>query len=285
MKLQASLDDIGVRLDVTITKHADNVSRAFVGKLFEQNKVTVNGQQERPSYKVREDDTIDVDFDFEEAQVIPAIDLPVLYEDDDCIVIDKPAGVLTHSKGAFNPEATVATFIAAKLRNQTGDRGGIVHRLDRATSGVIICAKTPEALSFLQKQFSLRKVKKSYQAIVSGDVSPPEAIIDVPIGRNPKDPKSFYPTVHGKTATTTYKVIATNGTYTHLALYPYTGRTHQLRVHLQHIKHPIVGDNLYGGEPADRMYLHATSLEITLPNRERKVFQSPLPDNFTAIIG
>ncbi len=285
MKFKASLDDTGARLDVTITKHADAVSRAFVGKLFDQNKVTVNGQKERPSYKIRENDTIEVDFDFEQAQIIPDIDLPVLYEDDDCIVINKPAGVLTHSKGAFNPEATVATFIAPKLRDQTGDRGGIVHRLDRATSGVIICAKTPEALSFLQKQFSLRKVKKSYQAIVTGTVDPAEAVIDIPIGRNPKDPKSFYPTVHGKTATTTYKVIATDGVHTHLALYPYTGRTHQLRVHLQHIKHPIVGDILYGGEPADRMYLHATSLEITLPSSERKVFESPLPDNFTVMIG
>lgn len=268
------------RLDVYLSGKIDNVSRSFLEKLCEQQKVTVNGVVARGNHKLHESDIVVIDFDFEKAKQIPPIDLEVIYEDEYCIVICKPEGILTHSKGAFNPEATVATFIADKISNMTGDRAGIVHRLDRGTSGVILCAKTPAALQWFQKQFSNRKVKKTYYAIIEGALDPNEAIIDIPIERNPRNPKLFRTSQLGKPAQTHYKVAKQSSRYALLELHPYTGRTHQLRVHLQHMKHSIVGDPLYGGKEADRMYLHAALLEITLPNSERHIFEAPLPASF-----
>jgi 23S rRNA pseudouridine1911/1915/1917 synthase len=200
------------------------------------------------------------------------------------LVINKPAGVLTHSKGAFNPEGTVASFAAPKTKGMEGDRAGIVHRLDRATSGVIIVAKDPTTMSLLQKQFSQRKVKKTYFAVVNGIPEIVKALIEVPIERNPKDPKTFRPGTTGKQALTEYEVIEQALARSLLVLRPATGRTHQLRVHLKYIGHPIIGDTIYDGEPADRMYLHAGKLEITLPGGQRKVFEAPLPDGFHAIL-
>lgn len=269
------------RLDIYVVEQHPSISRAFAAKLVEQGKVLVNDQPSKPGYKLKNSDNIKIDYTPEEEAKVPKIDLPIIYEDDDCIVINKPVGILTHSKGAFNPEATVSTFVRDRIKVLAGDRAGIVHRLDRATSGVIICAKHPVALSFLQKQFSQRKAKKIYKAIITGHLEPAHAIIDMPIERNPKAPATFRVGANGKSALTEYEVMKTSGNYSQLQLKPQTGRTHQLRVHLSHQGHPIVGDVLYGGEPAERLYLHAYSLEITLPNRERKTFTAPLPKDFT----
>lgn len=150
----------------------------------------------------------------------------------------------------------------------------------------MICAKTPEALSWLQKQFASRNAKKTYAAVIQGKLSPEEAIIDMPIGRNPKAPATFRVDVQGKHAKTAYETVTGNGKYSLLELKPETGRTHQLRVHLGHFHHPIVGDTLYGGEPAERLYLHAESLEITiLAGHERKVFDAPIPPEFKELAG
>jgi 23S rRNA pseudouridine1911/1915/1917 synthase len=306
----------GKRLDVFVHKKFSELSRSFVGKLIDQGRVAVNDQTEKAGYKLHAGDKIAVNFKVSELGKIPKINLPILYEDDDCIVIDKPEGILTHSKGTFNLEATVATFVkqyiqdhktpisevrplknilhhkthnsGVKPRDWLNDgistREGIVHRLDRATSGVIICAKTPEAQSWLQKQFSSRKVKKQYIAVVSGHMREKNAMIDIPIERNPKNPKSFRVGVGGKHATTEYKVLVESDAYSLLDLHPATGRTHQLRVHLKQIGHPIVGDPVYGGEPFKRLLLHAQKLEITLPSRERKVFEAKLPKVFHDIM-
>lgn len=269
------------RLDQYVVAQLPESSRAFATKLIEEGKVLVNGKpQLKAGYKLRPADKIRIKYVPETEAHIPDITLPVLYEDKDCVVIDKPLGLLTHSKGAFNPEPTVASWLKSRLTGMSGERAGIVHRLDRATSGVMICAKTPEALSWLQKQFSLRKVKKSYVAIVEGELALPEAIIDMPIARNPKKPQTFRVGSNGKPAVTAYKVLKTNGKRSLIELQPTTGRTHQLRVHLAHIKHPIVGDTFYHGPAADRLFLHARSLEITLPDRQRKIFSSPLPKEF-----
>lgn len=270
------------RLDVFVTSTLANVSRSFIEKLGEQSKLIVNDEVKPSRYKVKPGDVIHIDYDFDVAKLVPAIDLPILYEDDDCIVVNKPSGILTHSKGAFNPEATVATFIADKISgfSASDDRAGIVHRLDRATSGVILCAKHPSAMQWFQKQFSSRKVKKTYFAIISGEIEPKQAVIKVPIGRNPRNPKMFYATLHGKPATTEYKVIEESAKYSLLELKPETGRTHQLRVHLQYLKHPIVGDTFYGGDVAERLFLHAERLEITLPSSKRQVFTAELPPQF-----
>jgi 23S rRNA pseudouridine1911/1915/1917 synthase len=229
---------------------------------------------------LRAQDDIRIDFDPAKESEIPDIDLEVLYEDDDCVVINKPAGILTHSKGLFNPEPTVSTWLRSRLTAMSGERAGIVHRLDRATSGVMICAKTPEALQWLQKQFSQRKTKKSYAAVVTGHMKENEAVIDMPIERNPKRPQTFRVGSNGKSAVTAYKVLRTNDRLTLLELRPTTGRTHQLRVHLAQLGHPILGDELYGGPKADRLFLHAESLELTLPDRERRTFTVPVPETF-----
>jgi 23S rRNA pseudouridine1911/1915/1917 synthase len=272
------------RLDQRVVELIPELSRAFGTKLIDQGKVTVNGvPQTKAGYKLRESDEVVVNFDLTSLADIPKIELPVIYEDDDCVVINKPVGLLTHSKGEFNPEATVETWLRSRTKI-TGERAGIVHRLDRATSGVMICAKTPEALKWLQKQFAQRRTKKTYYAVVSGELKQPEAIIDMPLERNPKAPATFRVGHGGKHAITWYKVLQSNGTNTLLELKPETGRTHQLRVHLHHLGHPIVGDVLYGGEPAERMMLHAESLELTLPDRERKVFTTPMPKEFAEAV-
>ena len=268
------------RLDQYVVNHLDGESRAFAAKLIDRGDVTVNGEKQRSSYRVRVSDNIVINYDPDEVHDIPDIDLPVIYEDDDCVIISKPLGLLSHSKGAFNPEATVATWLSSRLKDMEGDRAGIVHRLDRATSGVMICAKTPEALSWLQKQFSQRKVKKTYLAIVKGEFKEPEAVIDMPIIRNPKKPQTFRVGSNGKSALTAYKVLDFNGKYSLVELKPTTGRTHQLRVHLVHIGHPIVGDTFYGGKVAERLYLHAHQLELTLPSRSRETFTVEPPKEF-----
>lgn len=275
-----------VRLDVHLCSLFPSLSRASVQKLINEGRVMVAGAiQTKAGFKVKPGDKVKVDYDPDNLPPIPAIDLPILYEDDDCVVIDKPIGLLSHSKGAFNPEATVATWLQPKTRYfESSERIGIVHRLDRATSGVMICAKTPEALSWLQKQFSSRNVRKTYVAVVPGELDPPEAVIDMPIERNPASPQRFRTGINGKPAATHYKTVKTfvtgGASYSLLELKPATGRTHQLRVHLAQQRHPILGDTFYQGQVAERLYLHAHTLEITLPNRQRKVFTSELPQDF-----
>ncbi len=270
------------RLDQYVVGEFADISRAFAARLITDGKVMVNGVVEvKPGYKLKLDDTVHIDYEPGPEEDYPDIDLEVLYEDEDCVVVNKPVGVLVHSKGGFNPEATVATWLRSRVKGIEGNRAGIVHRLDRVTSGVMICAKHSEALSWLQKQFATRKTKKTYYAVVAGVMPHEQAIIDMPIERNPKAPATFRVGPNGKSATTHYTVIATDQKHSLVRLQPVTGRTHQLRVHLAHLGHPIVGDVLYSGEPADRLYLHASELELTvLKNHERKVFTALLPVEF-----
>lgn len=289
MELKVSSDAVGKRLDTYLAEQLPKLSRSFLQKQCEQNTVHVNEQSQPSSYRLRDQDIIELLFDIDAIGTIPDITLPIIYEDDDCLVINKPVGILTHSKGAFNPEASVASFIAPKLafeepKDGENARAGIVHRLDRATSGLIICAKTPLAMTWLQKQFSSRKVKKTYYAIIGGTLEPNHAVIDMPIARNSKNPKAFMAHISGKSAMTEYEIEEYNGTHSLVRLKPTTGRTHQLRVHLSQLGHPIVGDPLYGGEKHQRMLLHAAQLEITLPNRQRHIFIAAMPPQFTAIM-
>ncbi len=277
-----------------------DLTRSAAYNLINAGKVTVNGDvTKKAGFKLRVGDDVIANYDHEEMLAIPSIELKIIYEDDDCVVIEKPIGVLSHSKGAFNPEGTVASWLGEHLVElgkesvfdldaevETGGRhnprAGIVHRLDRATSGVMICAKTPDALAWLQKQFSQRKTKKTYMAITEGHLKPAEAIIDMPIERHPKQPQTFRVGINGKSAITGYKVLETAHTCELVELSPTTGRTHQLRVHMKQVGHGIVGDPLYGekGNKAPRLFLHAHKLEVTLPSKERKVFTSSVPDSF-----
>ena len=273
------------RLDQYVSNKLPIISRATVSKLIDKGVVKVNGEiASKGGYKLRPYDIVEIDYEATIQPPVPEIELEILYEDEDCVVIVKPAGVLSHSKGAFNPEGTVDSWLRQRIVDIAGERAGIVHRLDRATSGVMICAKTADASSWLQKQFSQRKVKKTYVAVVQGMLATSHALIDMPIERNPKKPQTFRVGSNGKTAQTEYKVLETSDKYSLVELKPTTGRTHQLRVHMHQLEHPIVGDSLYDGKLADRMYLHAKSLEITLPNRERCTFEAPVPSEFTSIM-
>ena len=224
---------------------------------------------------------------------------PILFENAQVLVLDKPAGMLSMAKGAFCPETTLEDF------------GLLVHRLDRDTSGVVVLAKDAATQSFLRRQFQERKTHKTYFAVVHGRPKQDKALIDLPISRNFKRPNTFLVDAGGKPSQTYYEVVATNDKYSLLMLKPRTGRTHQLRVHLNYLGTPIVGDPVYG-TPADiaaaeqaatqvdakrtdtsatslanvpRMFLHAASLEITLPNpagnNQRCTFRAPLPAAFT----
>jgi 23S rRNA pseudouridine1911/1915/1917 synthase len=270
-----------MRLDSFVAQEKPRISRAFAAKLIENGQVLVNGKPEKPGYRLHEHDTVSIDFDEDTLGVVPDIDLPILYEDNDVVVVNKPEGVISHARGLYWDEPSVASFIRQRNVDLVGERAGIVHRLDRATSGVMICAKNPATMKFLQKQFADRKVTKTYVAVVEGQLLPEEAVVNIPIERNPKAPSSFRVGPNGKPATTYYKVLEQGSHYGLIQLQPKTGRTHQLRVHLQKLGHPIVGDPLYGrGKLGDRLFLHAKSLTIRLPSGEEKTFEAKTPEIF-----
>jgi 23S rRNA pseudouridine1911/1915/1917 synthase len=269
-----------VRLDLELATRFPETSRSTWQKHIKAGHVSVNGEvQVSPKHDVIATDLI--------ALAIPdAIDfssneLPILYLDDNVIVINKPIGVLSHSKGALNDEFTVADFFRRySTYNRDTNRPGIIHRLDRDTSGVMIGARNAETATMLQKQFADRKTKKTYLAIVDGVPKALKAQVDLPIGRNPSAPSTFRVDVKGKAALTKYEVIAATETNALVKLYPRTGRTHQLRVHMKYVNTPITGDKVYG-KAADRLYLHAASLEITIPEGDRRIFEAPIPKEFT----
>lgn len=279
-----------IRLDVALAKKYDNLSRSSIQKMVKNGLAKVNG---RIITKVKElvDESTDLIELAEVQKDAKHIDLEIIYEDENVIVVNKPKGILTHSKGVLNNEFTVADFFGLHGCNfaKGTNRAGIVHRLDRETSGVIIGAKNDTAAKKLQKQFSERTTKKEYIAIVEGVPNPNKAIIDLPIARNNSLPSTFIVNAKGKTAQTKYEVLESKNNRSLVKLNPKTGRTHQLRVHLAYIKHPIVGDRVYNdrySEKDSRMFLHAKSLEISIPpnktntTSQRMVFESPLPNNF-----
>lgn len=272
-----------MRLDQYVAEQQPSLSRSYVAKLIDAGNVLVNNEPKKPGYRLRERDTVVMNFDVEELQQIEDIELPIIYEDENILVINKPVGVISHSRGKYWYEPSVASFVRQKT-DQDGERAGIVHRLDRATSGVMVCAKNQASLSLLQKQFSQRNVKKVYRAVVSGHLKHEQAVIDMPIERNPKAPATFRVGANGKAAQTTYKVIKSSEKYDELELIPATGRTHQLRVHLAYQGHPIVGDGLYNGAPAERLYLHAHQLTITIPEKGEQTFIAPIPQAFSNIM-
>lgn len=269
-----------MRLDVYLATYYPEHSRSVWQKYIALGYVRVNGEVETSSKRtLGEDDQ--VRFDLPDKPDFSEDTLPVIYEDDDVLVLNKPAGVLTHSKGALNEEFTVAEFARSRTSYKADtNRPGIIHRLDRDTSGVILIAKNEEAARYLQRQFSQRTVKKTYHAITAGVPKEREAIIDAPIARNPKAPSTFRVDPKGKSARTAYRVVDEASTAAYVELSPSTGRTHQLRVHLAYIGTPIIGDKVYG-KASERLYLHAHKLEVTLPGGKRTVFTSPIPAEFT----
>lgn len=268
------------RLDAELAERYPEQSRSTWQKLIKDGQVRVDGVVvTHPSHDVSS--AKDIAVTEIETQDFSDATLPVVYEDDNVIVVDKPIGILTHAKGALQDEFTVADFFARYTSHGSDtNRPGVVHRLDRDTSGVIIGAKNDETALSLKKQFSQRTVKKTYIAILDKIPERSASVIKVPIGRNPNAPSTFRADPKGKSAETSYEVIATNDAGQALVrLMPRTGRTHQLRVHMQFIKAPITGDRVYGRE-GERLFLHAHQLEVTIPSGNRQVFTADLPDEF-----
>lgn len=234
------------------------------------------------------------------------MELPIIYEDDAIVAVNKPAGVMTHPDGK-GTEETVSDWFAAHYpasadvgetqRLQDGTeirRPGIVHRLDRETSGVLVLAKTPEAHASLKEAFQNREAKKTYLAFTYGVPKERKGMVDFAIGRSRQDfrLRSAQPKAKGtlRDAITRYEVIADNGTHSLMKVMPETGRTHQIRVHLKAIHHPVVGDPLYAPNRKadlgfDRLGLHAFMLDVPLPNGERKLIQAPMPADLVQGVG
>lgn len=290
------------RLDVWLMRTYPDFSRAFLQKLCNEDKILVDGFPQKSGYKLKGEEAIEPIHDMKSIiGLVPDIELPILYEDEHVIVVDKPEGVLSHGLSKFLGEPSVASFLRQTLLKHNSEnssvapwkaediRFGIVHRLDRITSGVMICAKNQQTMRILQKQFHDREVTKTYRAVIYGEPKLPEAMLDLPLERNPKAPATWRVGANGKPAQTVYKVlksVVNNGnTYSYVELLPKTGRTHQLRVHMQHIGHPIIGDFLYNGQPADRLYLHAYKLKITIPSTGEQEFTAPMPKEFEKILG
>jgi len=292
----------GIRVDRYIAENLGLLSRSQIKA--RELKAAINGKEAKISRMVKNGDLLELVWkEAEPLNIIPEnIPLDIIYEDERAVVINKVQGMVVHP-GAGNRRGTLANALYYRrlerggLANglsgaETGAGGlrpGIVHRLDKETSGVMIAAYDDEALAFLAHQFKSRKTKKTYIAIVNGIPKEKKGRIETFIARDPKDRKRFAVTARGRLALTYYSVIKTWRTHSLVLLRPKTGRTHQLRVHLRCLGHPIVGDPLYGFTdtlfPQSSLMLHAKSLAVILPDEDtQRVFKAPLPERFTAMI-
>lgn len=254
------------RLDHLLVEKYPSYNRSTLQKFIESGFVTVEDKlTTKPNQKFEK--TAKISLVIPEDKKNTDLTPDIIYEDENVIVLNKPAGLLSMAKGDYCPEKTLEDF------------GLLVHRLDRDTSGVVILAKNPDTQAFLRKQFQDRKAHKVYYAIVEGRPKLDEANIDLPIARDLKRPTTFRVDASGRPAETYYKVVNSDNNYSLLELHPKTGRTHQLRVHLNYIGCPILGDRVYG-HSSSRLFLHAYSLEITLPGGIRRTFSSDLPKEF-----
>ena len=281
------------RLDSYIASKNLELSRSMIKKLLEDGKITVNGEITKASYKVQLNDKIEIEVKLE-AQEIP---LDVIYEDNDILVVNKQKGLVVHP-GNGNLDGTLANAVMAHCKDSLSGIGGelrpgIVHRLDKDTSGLLIIAKNDKAHIKMSEQIKDRKVKKTYIALVRGIISENEATINMPIGRSTKDRKKMAVTKNGKEAITHFKVLnrfTTNkASYTLLEVKIDTGRTHQIRVHMAEIGHPVIGDTVYSNGKNEfgvvGQCLHAKKLEFTHPITEKEMnLEAPLPEYFEKII-
>lgn len=270
----------GKRLDAVLAGHYAQLSRSSWQKLIDQGLVMVDGRIVTDSAsKVFKGSSIG--YKLPAIPKVPVDSVPIIYEDTDVIVFNKPAGLLTHAKGQLSQEWTLADAARPFVEDDGTNRPGIVHRLDRDTSGVIIVARNERAKQFLQKQFANRRVFKRYVALVEGVLLKDYYSLSWPLGRNLKNPSTFKVDLSGKMAATEVSVISRQSNTTMVALVPATGRTHQLRVHLQHLGHPILGDRIYGSlASASRLMLHAERLKLGLPSGTSKQFTAPVGSDF-----
>lgn len=277
------------RLDLYLKTIFPNFSRELLKKIIEDGNIRVNSKIVKPSYKLKSGDVIS-GFKNDENKLSLNIKDITIYEDNDIIVINKPAGLLVHPTGEswindysaleFSKDTLVwLLYSQTDLKNSDAKRLGLVHRLDAQTSGVMIVAKNLKAQKKLMEQFSLRSVLKNYKAIVSGLVLDDKITIDAPIGRLTGD-KKLKVLEYGRDAITEISVIERGRENCYLDVFPKTGRTNQIRVHLSYIEHPIIGDDIYGGVNYSRLMLHSYSISFTHPSKNKKISFKAEPDNF-----
>jgi len=284
------------RLDVFLSEVQPDFSRAYLQRLIEDRHVTVNGGAARASYKLRAGDHVDLHIPDPVPLATAApenIPLTIVYEDSAFLVVDKPAGMVVHPA----PGHAGGTLVNALLHHCSGltgiggvERPGIVHRLDKETSGLVVVAKTDAALHSLASQFKERRIEKEYLALVRGRVESFRGVITSPIGRHKVHRKKMS-AGSGREALTRYELVERFDGYSYVRLFPKTGRTHQIRVHLASIGHPILGDKLYGGKTfpgarkISRHALHAGRLTLFHPlSFQPMIFDSPLPEDMALFL-
>ena len=305
MDFKIGPEHAGLRLDAFLASQIDGWSRARLQKLIESEDVLVNGKPSKPSYKLREGDDLEIELTATSTVEFAPENIPidVVYEDDTLVVVNKPAGLVVHP-AAGTPSGTLANALAFHFQRLPGGgnnvRPGIVHRLDRDTSGLLVVAKTEAALENLSDQFRDRTVFKSYVALVHGRVMSNSGKIDQPLARDPSNRTRMAVVRGGRNALSLYRVRRTFQRFTLLDVELKTGRTHQIRVHLAWLKHPVVGDETYGGgrdntiqDPQlrarirnlKRHFLHAEKLAFTHPvTKEVMKFESPLPAELSELL-
>ena len=289
------VNESGKRLDAYISSQDEEITRTSAQRLIEQGNILVNGNKQKVSYKVSNGDIITIEEvkpqDIElKAQEIP---IEIIYEDSDIIVVNKPKGMVVHPANG-NPDGTLVNAIMAICKDSLSGIGGeirpgIVHRLDKDTSGLLIVAKNDKAHVNMSEQIKNHEVKKTYMALVRGCVKENEATIDMPIGRSNSDRKKMAVNKNGKNAVTHIKVLKRYDKYTLLEINIETGRTHQIRVHLSHIGFPVIGDYIYSNGKNEfgvvGQCLHAKELEFKHPiSGDEMKLQAPLPEYFEDIL-
>ena len=300
-RLSLVVDDAGVgeRLDRWLTARVPGVSRARLQALITGAHVRVNGVARKPSHRVGAGERVEVEIPPlppEELEPEP-IALSVMHEDEHVLVLDKPAGIVVHP-GAGHARGTLAAAVLAHAPGIAGVGGprrpGVVHRLDKDTSGLLVMAKTPLAYESLTAQLGARTVRRVYIAVAHGRLARAEGVIDRPIGRDPRDRKrmAVRPPGRGRPAVTHYRVLERFPEFTAVEMRLQTGRTHQIRVHLADLGHPIAGDSVYGGRrrrelpvPLEALALHAVALAFLHPaTQQRLEFASPLPPRIERLL-
>lgn len=289
------LNEKNIRIDKYLSEKQDDFSRVAVQRWIEEGKVFVNGKKTKASYKVQEKDVILVEEEELKEVTIEAQNIPleIIYEDNDIIVVNKEKGMVVHP-GNGNPDGTLVNAVMAICKDSLSGIGGeirpgIVHRIDKDTSGIIVVAKNDKAHINLSEQIKNHEVEKTYWAFVRGIVKENEATINMPIGRSVSDRKKMAVIKTGKNAITHFKVLKRYEDYTLLELKIETGRTHQIRVHLAQIGYPIIGDTTYSNGKnrwgISGQCLHAKSLKFKHPITGKEMFlEAKLPEYFKQLL-
>lgn len=287
-----SNEDELIRIDKYLTKYLD-YSREIISSLIKENKILVNGKSVKPNYIVKENDIIAVEEYIEQPSDFKETNIPIdiVYEDQDIIIINKQSGLTVHP-GSGNKDNTLVNALLYYNKNLSDigglDRPGVVHRIDKDTSGLIILAKNNKTHEILSEYFKNKTIKRTYMALVKGVIEPSSGTIDAPIGRDPKNRLKMTVTAdNSKEAITHFKVIKRFKKYTLLSLNLETGRTHQIRVHMKYIGHPVFNDPVYTNDTCTSFgqFLHSSKMEFDHPiTKEHMVFEVPLPHEFSKFL-